>query len=300
MGSTHGTFTLACLEIADVGRGAGLALVLRTPEGRTYLYDTGSGYPDGDGWVGDYNAGRDTVLPYLESVGVREVDGVLVSHAHYDHFGGLLWLANHVEIGRLYDSGYVYGGPLPPAWAQELGDYERLRARFAQAGRYEEAHSGDRLGLDAHLDVDVLAPPKEYFGDPRPDRRAAADPPAHYLLNANSLGVRIQHGDVVFLLPGDIQHEDQVCSLLPSVPADDLRCHILVAPGHGIHAAPEFAAATRPEVTIASVERWRHDRGIPAPKVFGDVGSRVLVTGLDGHVTVRSDGTSYAVEVAGE
>ena len=33
--------------------GIGLALVLQTPAGRTYLYDTGNGYPAGDGWERD-------------------------------------------------------------------------------------------------------------------------------------------------------------------------------------------------------------------------------------------------------
>jgi glyoxylase-like metal-dependent hydrolase (beta-lactamase superfamily II) len=70
---------------------AGLAVVMETPAGKTYLYDTGNGYPDSDGWAGDYNAGRDTIVPYLEARGVKSLDGVLISHAHYDHFGGLLW-----------------------------------------------------------------------------------------------------------------------------------------------------------------------------------------------------------------
>jgi beta-lactamase superfamily II metal-dependent hydrolase len=100
----------------------------------------------------------------------------------------------------------------------------------------------------------------------------------------------------VFLLGGDIQKEDQIQSLLPSVPAEKLRCNILVAPAHGIHAVPEFAAATRPEVTIASIIA-RYGKGIPAPKVYGAVGSRVFVTGLHGRVTVVSNGKSFKLDV---
>jgi len=43
--SDHGKFILTALNIPDVQRGAGLALVLQTPEGKTWLYDTGNGYP---------------------------------------------------------------------------------------------------------------------------------------------------------------------------------------------------------------------------------------------------------------
>ena len=65
---------LTCLEIPDYGRGAGLAVVIQTPGGQCYLYDTGSGYPakDGHDWVGNYNAGRDAVLPFLKAKGDRQ------------------------------------------------------------------------------------------------------------------------------------------------------------------------------------------------------------------------------------
>jgi competence protein ComEC len=241
-GEELGKFRFTCLEIADVRRGAGLAVVMETPGGKTYLYDTGNGYPDGDGWAGDYNAGRDTILPYLEARGIKSLDGVLISHAHYDHFGGLLWLADHFPVKKVFDSGYSFRGESPPNYTVELASYEKLRARFkAIPGAYQEGHTGDRLDLDSRLEVEVTAPPKEFFTEPDPQRRPKTDPAAHYLVNANSLGVRIRHGEIVFLLPGDIQKDDQVRSLLPSVSADKLRCHILVAPGHGIHSAPEFA-----------------------------------------------------------
>jgi competence protein ComEC len=294
-GQDHGKLVLTCLEIRDVDRGAGLAVVLETPGGKTYLYDTGNGYPDGEGggWAGGYNAGRDTVRPFLEAKGVRALDGVLISHAHYDHFGGLLWLADHMPVARLYDSGYRFPGARSSDYGRELADYDALRDRFrARPGAYREAHAGDRLELDDRLEVEVLAPPKAFFDEPHPEQRPKRDPPAHYLVNANSLGVRVRHGDVVFLLPGDIQREDQERLLLPRVPPGKLRCRVLIAPGHGIHASPAFAAATRPELTIASAPP-RYARVSPTPAVFGAVGSRVLLTGLHGRVTVVSDGKSY-------
>jgi competence protein ComEC len=292
-----GTFTFTCLEITDVNRGAGLAVVMETPGGKTYLYDTGNGYPSGSGWAGDYNSGRDTILPYLKAKGIRALDGVLISHAHYDHFGGLLWLTDNFPVGKLFDSGYRFQGESPANYVIELADYEKLRGRFQnKPGAYLEAHSRDRLELDERLEVEVIAPPKEFFAEAQPSRRPAKDPPAHYLVNANSLGIRIRHGNIVFLLPGDIQREDQIQSLLPSVTPDQLRCHVLVAPGHGIHSTPEFALAARPEVTIASVIA-RYGKNSPAPKVFGEVGSKVFITGLHGRITIVSDGKSYRTEV---
>ena len=94
---------------------------------------------------------------------------------------------------------------------------------------------------------------------------------------------------MIFLLGGDIEAEDQQLSLLPSVPAAKLKCDVLIAPGHGIHALKEFAEATRPKVVVASVFP-RYAKGIPAGKVYGAVGAKVYVTGIHGNVELVSDG----------
>ena len=292
-----GKFTLTVLEVPDVQRGAGLAIVLQTPGGHTFLYDTGNGYPsqtNASGWAGDHNTARDLIVPFLRERGVRTLDGVAISHAHYDHFGGLVWLTEGFPIKRLYDSGYIFPGQASVDYTGELGHYTKLRAQFKQRGAYQEAHTGDKLRWDDQLDIEVISPPKEFFSEPHPERRPKADPPAHYLVNANSLGLRIRHGQVVFLLPGDIQAEDQKQSLLPSLPPGKLKCDILIAPGHGLHAIPEFAEATRPAAVIASVFP-RYAKGLPAWKVYGAVGAKVYCTGIHGRITVVSDGERWTV-----
>lgn len=292
-----GKFILTVIDIPDIKRGAGLAIILQLPNGRTCLYDTGSGYPDStspDGWQGQFNAGRDRILPFLQKAGIKEIDTVFISHAHYDHFGGLMWLKDHFPIKKLVDSGYVFGGEASPEYTGELGDYNKLRDGFKARGAYQAMHTGDLLAIDEQLAGEVTHPPKDFFTKPYPELRAANDPPAHYLVNANSLGLRLTHGRTVFLLPGDIQAEDQVLALLPSLPPEKFKCHVLVAPGHGLHAPRQFAEATRPEVTLCSVFD-RYARGLMARKVFGAVGSKVYVTGLHGQLQVVSDGQTYTV-----
>jgi competence protein ComEC len=291
-----GKLVLSCLEIPYYGRGVGLAIVIETPGGKVFLYDTGSGYPgkNGGDWSANYNAGRDAVLPFLKARGIPSIDGVLISHAHYDHFGGLMWLADHATVPKLIDSGYSFTPAPGDGLASELADYEALRARFRKVpGAYQAAHAGDHLDLDKALDVEVISPPQSFF-QANPKGRSPGDAPSHYLVNANSLGVRITHGAVRILLPGDVQGTDQVELLLPNIAAETLRCDVLVAPAHGIDAQPEFARATRPKVTIASAGA-KYAKGSPSPKVYGAVGSRVFVTGIHGRVTVTSDGRSFTV-----
>jgi competence protein ComEC len=294
-GSSAGRFVLTVLNIPDIGRGVGLALVLQTPGGRTYLYDTGTAYPEKDRWVSGLNAGRDVIAPFLKREAVKDLEGVIISHAHYDHFGGLLWLVDNVPIKKLFDSGYEFGGQADANYNRELANYTKLRERFKKRlGAYQAALAGDRLQLDDRLEVEVVAPPKGFFHELHLEKRPKNDPAAHYLLNSNSLMLRIRHGQIVFLLPGDIEKEDQVKNLLPRVAPGKLKCHVLIAPGHGLHSASEFAEATRPEVTIASLfGRWT--KGCSARRVFPAVGSKVYITGLDGTVQVVSDGQRYEV-----
>jgi len=287
-------FTLTVLSIPDVGRGVGLAIVLQTPGGKTYLYDTGTGYPEEGGWAGDHNTGRDRIAPFLRERGIRSLDGVIISHAHYDHFGGLLWLVDHMAIGKLIDSGYEFPGACDAHYNAELGAYTRLRDRFKQRGAYEPVHADDGLRLDDALWVEVLAPPKTFFVEDHPGQRPPRDPAAHYLLNANSLMLRIQHGRVVFFLPGDIEIEDQRKFMLPFIPREKLACDILIAPGHGLHSASELADATRPKVTIASLfERWLSS--CSARQAFAAQGGQVYVTGMHGDVQVTSDGERWDI-----
>lgn len=293
-----GKFTLTCLDLPDIQRGAGLALVLQTPGGRTILYDTGNGYPsktNPSGWEADHNDGRDVIAPFLNQRGVKSLDGVVISHAHYDHFGGFIWLKDHYPIRRLYDPGYVMPGRAPGDWGGELGHWTKLREEFKRRpGVYQEAHTGDKLDWDERLEVEVLAPPKTFFGDPHPELRPKNDPPSHYLVNANAMALRIRHGKVVFVLGGDIESDDQKQSLLPSLPQGKLKCDVLIAPGHGIHATPEFAAAARPKIVAASVFA-RYAKGIPSYKVYGAVGAKVYSTGLNGNIEIVSDGEQVKV-----
>jgi beta-lactamase superfamily II metal-dependent hydrolase len=222
-----------------------------------------------------------------------------MSHAHYDHFGGLLWLKDHFQINRLIDCGYLFHSDAEADYLgtnkSELDHYTRVREEFRARHAYLSATAGETLALDPDLKIEVIAPPKTYFTDPKITTRPKNDTPSHFLVNANSLALRIQFGEVVFLLPGDIQTEDIEASLMPFVDKSKLKCHILVAPGHGIHPIPrEFGAATHPEVSIASVFP-RYARGIRSTKDLQALGTKTYVTGLHGNVQITTNGKTYQV-----
>lgn len=66
------------VHMLDVGHGLALAIVRH---GRAILYDSGPAWPGGD-------AGKQTIDPWLRWHNLR-LDGIILSHSHLDHRGGL-------------------------------------------------------------------------------------------------------------------------------------------------------------------------------------------------------------------
>lgn len=64
--------------LLDVGQG--LAAVVRT-KSRVLIYDTGAK-------LGEFDLGKNVVVPYLHSLGIDNIDTLLISHADNDHVGG--------------------------------------------------------------------------------------------------------------------------------------------------------------------------------------------------------------------
>jgi beta-lactamase superfamily II metal-dependent hydrolase len=87
----------------DVEGGASTLLV--TPAGETVLIDTGN--------PGRRDADR-IVKAVTEIAGMKQIDHLVITHYHLDHFGGALTLVEQLPIHNLYDNGQFEGMPDPP------------------------------------------------------------------------------------------------------------------------------------------------------------------------------------------
>ena len=303
--SELGQFTMTVLNVpkAEGCGGAGQAVLMRTPNGATYLYDTGNGYftPDSPKFKTIHNTGRDLIAPYLHARGITKIDGLIISHAHADHFGGFIWLIDHFPILRLWDTGYTLPGITEDNNKGELGLYAKLRDQYRQRfpNAYQTVCAGDKLNWDEQLEVEILSPPKEFFDVLHSETRPKNDGVTHHLLNANAIALRIRHGNVVFFIVGDIQEDYLKERLWPMLPPEKKKCDVCILPSHGIHSIREEAEATRPTVAVGSVWLpWA--QSIPAWKVYQAVGSTVYVAGVNGHVEITSDGEKITVRTERE
>lgn len=83
------------LTVLDVGQG--LAVVVQTAH-HVLIYDTGPHLDEG------FDAGRDIVSPFLLTLGVRQVDTVVVSHGDNDHSGGAESILSQWQVKRFMTS----------------------------------------------------------------------------------------------------------------------------------------------------------------------------------------------------
>ena len=109
------------LEMAVLDVGHGDAIVLSLPDGKNVLVD-------GGGLGGSsLDIGESVLVPYLLDRGVRKLDAVIVTHADYDHVGGLFTVFDELEVKALWEG--------DPEWAlSHRAAYRALHERAARAG----------------------------------------------------------------------------------------------------------------------------------------------------------------------
>ena len=258
------------MEIKGKNTGWGLAVVIQTPEGRTFLYDTGPGqYPNES-----FDTGKDIIAPFLKKKGIKVIDGVVITHPHKDHFGGFKYLMNNFNIKRLYDAGYS-------GCKDCESEYDNIYKPeyVAKGGRYQLVKQGDTLSWDKDLDIVMLSPPPSFLENEA---------------NMNSMVIRIKYKKNTILLTSDISPAGQNY-LIKKFSAEDLQATVLSAPHHGNDSYLPFAEVVKPEIVVASSLNGAEGPARKAKEVFSKVGSKVYATCWNGTIQVVSDGNNCTV-----
>ena len=211
----------AWLDVLDVGNG--LAVVVRTA-GHALVYDTGPS------WQADSDSGSRVVVPFLRGEGIRRLDGVVVSHADDDHYGGAASIAYAREPGWLLSS---------------LHENDVLHGAFEKSVRCE---TGQRWSWDG-VEFAVLHPADGIYEDRRRKE------------NDRSCTLRIATASAAALLTGDVEARAEGEMLARG--AAQLRSDVLLVPHHGskTSSTPAFIDAVAPKVGLLSVgyrNRFRH------------------------------------------
>jgi competence protein ComEC len=148
------------IYVVDVEGGNGVLFV--TPSGESLLIDTGNA---GAGAVRD--AGR--IMAATKDAGLQQIDHLIITHWHGDHFGGLAELASQITIREFIDHGpNVQPGAVADEFLQKT--YPPLYAK----ARHTVAKPGDKIpmtGLDARVVTsagETIKTPLPGAGGPNP------------------------------------------------------------------------------------------------------------------------------------
>ncbi len=238
--------------------GAGSCAVAELADGQTFIFDAGSStYSD---------VARRVIVPFLYSRGIQRVDGLILSHANFDHFGAATALLDRYPKMTVYLTEHFVADSVNNPPAQHL-----LRRLQNARSPPVYLHGGDQIHLTDSVYLEALWP--------------VLDSPLHG--NDASLMVRLRSGRQSVLFPGDLQKAGQQALLVSGL---DLSADVLIAPHHGSleSSTAQFIKAVNPKAVIASDGRVQSQKQKDFEKI---VEVPLFRTHRDGAVTVRLSGS---------
>ncbi len=191
------------ISILDVGQG--LAAVVRAG-GKTLVYDTGPAFSS------HFDAGSGIVAPFLRSLGIGQIDTLIISHGDSDHSGGFRGLLNHFDAARVLTSDPTLQHP------------GKDRCRTGQYWRWGQ------------VDFEIIHPGER--GDDRD--------------NNQSCVLLIRFGDNRILLPGDIEASVEKQLLDSGRLSNPVAVLVAPHHGSQTSSSPRFVSALAPDHVVYS------------------------------------------------
>jgi len=254
------------VSVLDVGEGD--AILVTCPSGQHILIDGG---PSPERVC--LELGK--ALPFWE----RTIDLVVLTHPHGDHVTGLVEVLRRYHVGQvLYPEGIDYVSNAYSEWldVMEQKGIECTRALV-----------GQRIDLGDGAVLEVLHPPATYLEGTESD------------VDNNGVVVRLEMGEVSFLLTADLFEDGERCLLDGGL---EVESTMLKVGHHGADTStcPEFLRAVNPQVAVISAGA-DNPFGHPGEEVMGRLSESlgegsIYLTAEDGTVTFTTDGDRLWVE----
>lgn len=221
------------------------------------------------------------VVGFLKYSGVDQLDIVIVSHPHTDHYGAMC------EVLRNFDVGLFLMPELPEDIIPYGITYERLLTVIRNediTARYAKA--GERFYLDEDCYLDILSPLFYDYDD----------------INDFSMTVKFVHGENSFLFTGDLQEFSEL-DLIEN--GADVDADVLKVGHHGSagSSCESFLNAVTPDIAVfetAEYNLYRHPRTEVLDRLKNAGCRTTYSTANNGNIVIISDGQGLRVEVEKE
>ena len=220
---------------------------------------------------------REKLFAYLDSLSVKRLEFLLLTHQDYDHIGSALDVLKTYDVGVVYDNGVTHTS----------ATYENLMQYILDENiPYRVVSAGDTIPSPwSEVTLDVLSPQKELI-------QAGSKPD----INENSVVMKATYRNVSYLLTGDAEKKAEEAMLAAGA---NLHADILKAGHHGssTSSTKAFLNAVSPAVIVMSVgegNEYGHPHKEPMER-FVQLTKHIYRTDMDGDVVVTTDGEVYSV-----
>jgi len=236
--------TRTTLDIYLIDVEGGNATLFVAPSGESMLVDTGNGGPAA-------SRDADRIVAAVKDAGVTQLDHLVTTHYHGDHFGAMSELASRVPIRNFIDHGpNVQPNAATDAFLKDV--YPTLYAK----GTHTVVKPGDRIPV-AGLDVRVVASAGQVTRDAvpgagRPNPYCSAHQPkeADATENAQSVGSHITFGRFRTVHLGDLTWNKEGDLMCPANRLGAVDLFIVTHHGQPVSNAPVLVHAIAPRVAI--------------------------------------------------
>jgi competence protein ComEC len=236
--------TRTTLDMYVVDVEGGNATLFVSPSGQSLLIDTGNG---GAGAARD--AGR--IMAAVRDAGLTQIDYLITTHYHGDHFGAMEELARQVPIKAFIDHGpNAQPNPATDMFLQTV--YPRIYANAP----HTVAKPGDRVAMNG-LDVRIVTSAGQTLKTPlagagRPNPLCAAytpkDPDPSE--NAQSVGTHVTFGRFRTIHLGDLTWNKEHDLMCPNNPVGIVDLFVVSHHGQAVSNAPILVHALAPRVMV--------------------------------------------------
>ena len=232
------------LNIYVVDVEGGNATLFAAPSGQSVLIDTGNGGP-----AAARDAGR--ILAAAKDAGLTQIDHLITTHYHGDHFGAMSEIAGRIPIAEFIDHGAnVQANPATDAFLNDV--YPALYAK----SKHTVVKPGDRVALRG-VDVRIVASAGEPIrdavagaGQPNPLCAAYQPKEADPSENAQSVGSHFTFGRFHAVHLGDLTWNKEFALACPRNLLGSVDVFVVTHHGQPISNAPVLVHALAPRVAI--------------------------------------------------